>query len=163
MEMPNHLEAFENVKPQIGACGIWCGSCVVGNGTLKELSARYAQLLEDYGLEEWGPKDFNFGELRKGLRSLQEVPVCLGCRRGGGRESCEIRACAVDRETGFCGECSAHGTCIHHELLEHMRTGAARAGLVVEASPEDPSREIEAWTEDLCESWPGCTLFVRYP
>lgn len=71
MGPPTHLEAFENAKSQIGYCGIWCGSCAVGNGTLRELSRRYSQLVADYDLEEWGPKDFNFGEFLKGLDSIR--------------------------------------------------------------------------------------------
>jgi thiol-disulfide isomerase/thioredoxin len=47
-------KAFENVKNQIGYCGIWCGSCIVGNGTLKELSKKYAFILEGYGIDKWG-------------------------------------------------------------------------------------------------------------
>ena len=38
-------KAFENVQGQIGFCGIWCGSCVVGNGTLKELTKRYEEII----------------------------------------------------------------------------------------------------------------------
>jgi hypothetical protein len=45
-------EALENVKGQIGACGIWCGSCAVGNGALQELSRRYGELLKGHGLDE---------------------------------------------------------------------------------------------------------------
>jgi len=47
-----HREALENVKGQIGACGIWCGSCAVGNGALQELSRRYGELLKGHGLDE---------------------------------------------------------------------------------------------------------------
>ena len=32
---------LENVKDQIGYCGIWCGSCIVGNGALRELTRKY--------------------------------------------------------------------------------------------------------------------------
>ncbi|MCK4594053.1 hypothetical protein KAU45_06085 [bacterium] len=48
---------FDNVKDQIGCCGIWCGSCGAGNGALGELSRRYADLVRKYGLPHWGPKD----------------------------------------------------------------------------------------------------------
>ena len=71
-------EAFENVKNQIGFCGIWCGSCVAGNGVLKELTRRYEQIIKMYGVDEWAPKDFDFGESTKGLASIQAMPLCLG-------------------------------------------------------------------------------------
>ena len=88
------LEAFENVKAQIGPCGIWCGSCVVGNGALRELTRRYEELTVAYGLAEWAPRDFSYEEFSKGLASLRDMDPCPGCVRGGGREGCEIRACA---------------------------------------------------------------------
>ena len=30
-------DAYENAKSQIGGCGIWCGSCALGNGSLRAL------------------------------------------------------------------------------------------------------------------------------
>jgi len=69
-------EPFENVKNPIGFCGIWCGSCAVGHGVLRELTRRYGEIIKMYGLEEWAPKDFDFGEFKKGLASIQAVPLC---------------------------------------------------------------------------------------
>ncbi len=66
---------FENVKDQIGFCGIWCGSCVVGNGALRELTKRYEQVIQAYGLQEWGPKDFDFKEFKKALSSTIHATV----------------------------------------------------------------------------------------
>ena len=40
------MKAFDNIKGLIGYCGIWCGSCVVSNGALRELTQRYEKLLE---------------------------------------------------------------------------------------------------------------------
>lgn len=37
---------FANVKNQIGFCALWCGSCTVGNGVLRELTRRYKQLIQ---------------------------------------------------------------------------------------------------------------------
>jgi hypothetical protein len=34
-------KGFENVKSQIGFCGIWCGSCLGGNGAVLELTRKY--------------------------------------------------------------------------------------------------------------------------
>ena len=154
------LDAFEKVRAQIGACGIWCGSCIVGNGTLRELSARYGQMLADYGLEEWGPQDFNYEELQKGLASMQHVPLCPGCRQGGGRQDCEIRACAAKRQVEFCGECVAAADCEHGHLLEHMRRGAVQAGLFVETAAADPHELVDRWTAAIKGKWPTCVLFA---
>jgi len=69
-------KAFENVKNQIGYCGLWCGSCVVGNGTLKELTKRYEHIIGGYGVNEWAAKDFDGKEFMKGLASIQALPIC---------------------------------------------------------------------------------------
>jgi hypothetical protein len=45
-------QAFLNVKHQIGFCGIWCGSCVVGNGALRELAGGLEQVTTVYGLAD---------------------------------------------------------------------------------------------------------------
>jgi len=67
---PKH---FENVKNQVGFCGLWCGRCIVGNGTLKELTKRCEGLIKGYGVDEWGAKDFDSKEFMKGLASIQNL------------------------------------------------------------------------------------------
>jgi hypothetical protein len=42
--------AYENVRAQIGYCGIWCGSCVVGNGALQELARQLESVLTAYAV-----------------------------------------------------------------------------------------------------------------
>jgi len=100
-----NIKAFENVKGQIGYCGIWCGSCVVGNGLLRELTKRYGEIIKKYGLKKWAPQDFDFKEFEKGLSSIQNIALCPGCRKGGGKENCEIRACAAEKNIAECIEC----------------------------------------------------------
>lgn len=150
--------AFESVKGQIGYCGIWCGSCVVGNGALRELTRRYEELIKAYGLEEWAPKNFDFGEFKKGLASIQAMPLCVGCRRGGGRDSCEIRACASKRLED-CSECGMPDNCESLELLMKMRSGAVEAGLMVKDENIDQGKLIERWTLELRGKWPSNILF----
>lgn len=96
---------FENVRNQIGFCGIWCGSCAVGNGALKELTKKYEEIIKVYGLEELAPKDFDFKEFMKGLTLIQTISLCQGCLKGGGNLDCEIRKCALNRKIAECYEC----------------------------------------------------------
>lgn len=155
------VASFENVRNQIGYCGIWCGSCVVGNGALMDLAGRYERLVEGYGLKEWGPQDFSFSEFLKGLVSLQTIPPCVGCLKGGGRENCEIRACAVAKGIVGCSECQDPAACEHRELLEKMRTGALRAGLKVMTERVDRRALLDRWTAELKNTWPCCVLFLK--
>lgn len=155
-----NAESFENVKNQIGFCGIWCGSCVVGNGALRELTKRYEEVIKAYGLKEWGPKDFSFQEFMKGLVSIQTMPLCQGCLKGDGRPNCEIRTCALNKKINDCNECDQPEACKHVESLEKMRTGALRAGLLVKAENFDREKLIEKWTAELKSMWPSSVLFL---
>jgi len=156
-------ESFENVKDQIGFCGIWCGSCVVGNGSLRELSKRYEEIIKGYGVKEWGPKDFDFQEFMKGLASIRAIPLCQGCLKGDGRPECEIRACALNKNINDCSECDQPKACKNLETLQKMRTGASRADLVVKTENVDTQKLIEKWTAELKNRWPSSILFLPYP
>lgn len=147
-------EPFENVRNQVGFCGIWCGSCVVGNGALRELTRKYEEIIERYGLEEWAPKDFDFKEFMKGLTSIQAIPLCRGCLKGDGRSNCEMRVCASNKNITDCSECDQPTACKNLEMLQKMRTGARHAGLFVKTENVDRQELIEKWTTQLKSKWP---------
>jgi len=153
-------EAFDNVKNQIGFCGIWCGSCVVGNGTLRELTKKYTTIIKNYDLEGWAPKDFDFKEFAKGLASIQNVPLCPGCLKGGGRDNCEMKACALNKGITDCSQCAQPEACKNLETLQKMRTGARNAGLSVKTKDVDSQELIKKWTAELKSKWPCCILFL---
>jgi hypothetical protein len=158
-EIPPELN---NVKDQIGFCGIWCGSCIVGNGTLRELTRRYQETTEAYGLKGWAPADFDYEEFSKGLASIQRLPICPGCRKGGGRDNCEIRNCTSAKSLQDCTECDERSECKHTEILEKMRSGALDAGLSVKSGPAEGQDLIEAWMAELESKWPCCILFLSH-
>ncbi|UCF09775.1 MAG: DUF3795 domain-containing protein [Candidatus Bipolaricaulota bacterium] len=152
-------EAFRNVRSQIGACGIWCGSCAVGNGSLREAGARYRRVLESHGIEEWAPRELDYEQLVRGLSIVSEVATCEGCCNGGGRGHCELRRCASTRGVGRCSSCD-ETSCLYMRVLDHMRTGAREAGLYVkmEACPDGPW--IEENLKSLAKQFPSCLLFL---
>ncbi len=152
-------EHFENVRSQLGFCGIWCGSCVVGNGVLKELTSRYEKIVKDYGLEDWAPKNFNFQDFANGLSSIQAMTPCQGCLKGGGRSDCEMRKCAQNRKIADCSECSETEDCDNSELLKKMRTGARNAGLYVKTETVDRQDLLDKFTVKLKGRWPHHILF----
>lgn len=154
-------KAFENVENQIGFCGIWCGSCVVGNGTLRELTKRYEEMLSAYGLEAWGPEDLDYQGFSKGLASIEAMPLCSGCLKGGGKEDCEIRACATGKGLEDCSECPQPADCKHVESLERMRSGARAAGLFVKTGQVDRHKLLKEWEAELRRSWPCWVLFQK--
>jgi hypothetical protein len=148
---------YDNVKDQIGYCGIWCGSCVAGNGVLQELTKKYDEIITNYDLEQWAPKDFDFKEFAKGLKSIQNMPFCPGCLKGGGRDDCEIRACAIDKNLEDCTECDRPEQCENMELLETMQKGAIKAGLMVKTKKIDREKTLENWAEQIKNTWP-CSI-----
>ena len=159
-------KAFENVKNQIGYCGIWCGSCIVGNGTLKELSKKYAFILEGYGIDKWGANEQGFDgkEFMKSLQAVQNIPVCRGCLKGGGATNCKIRACATNKKLANCTECTEYMKCENREALHNVRTGALKVGMTAKTEKDKASRQqlIKKWTAEISEKFPSCVVLSKH-
>jgi hypothetical protein len=151
-------KAFENVKNQIGRCGIWCGSCAVGNGTLKDLARRSEHLIGGYGVDKWGATDFDGEEFMTGLKSIQNLPICAGCLKGGGNDVCKIRPCVVNRKLVDCTECNEMKTCKNLEALQKVRTGALQVGMLARFENDEADRQelIRKWTADIESRCPQC-------
>jgi hypothetical protein len=153
-------KGFENVKNQIGYCGLWCGSCIVGNGTLRELTKRYEHLIAGYGIDKWGATDFDGKEFMKGLESIQALPICKGCIKGGGNEVCKIRPCAQSKKTSDCSECKESKTCNNVEPLQKVRTGALRVGMLIKNDKTDQQQLIKKWTDEIRNKFPFSVIDV---
>jgi len=132
----------------------------VGNGTLKELTKRYEHLIRGYGVNEWGAKDFDSKEFMKGLASIQTLPICQGCLKGGGNETCKIRPCASSKKISDCNECNEQATCKNIEPLQKVRTGALRVGMIIKTD-KSQQQLIEKWIAELKNRWPSCILFLK--
>ena len=164
MEMK--ARAYENVKNQIGYCAIWCGSCVVGNGALKELTRRYEQIIGSYGVDKWGAEDqdFNGSEFMKTLQAIRKIPTCQGCLKGGGATNCKIRACASDKKLSECTQCKEFMSCGNREALMKVRTGALKAGMLVKANEDRSDRQqlIKKWDSEIRDKFPTCIIFSEH-
>ena len=160
MKSEKKTTAYNRVKSQVGRCGIWCGSCVVGNGTLQQLTAGYEAVIKNYDLENWAPGTFDFKEFLKGLAAIKATPLCAGCRKGGGWEACPMRGCVVKKGIPDCAECGEQAACPHSASLEKMRTGSDRAGLFVKRQKGNQKKFIAQWTKKLKTRWPSSILFL---
>jgi len=148
--------AFQNVKEQIGFCGIWCGSCAAGNGAIIELTKRYEKVVKNYNLEKWAPKGFDFREFAKGLSLIQATPLCSGCRKGGGPPNCKIRICALGKGVTDCSVCDQLIECRNFEQLEKSHPKLKEDLLKIKNAER---RElIEKWIGELKTKWPHCIL-----
>ena len=154
-------EAFENVAGQVGGCGIWCGSCAVGNGAILGIARRFEEVLDAHGVRHWAPPELDYSAFSLGLVTIGEIAACVGCRKGGGRDDCPLRVCSVARGVGDCTECADFGLCRNDELLQHMRDGARKARLFVRDPGDDAGDLMKSWPEQLKATWPSSLLFLE--
>jgi hypothetical protein len=153
--------AFKNVINQIGYCGLWCGSCGVGNGAMALAAKRFHEIYEGYGVHDWGPKDFEIKEFRKGLKSLAAMEGCRGCLKDDGNPRCPIRPCARERGISDCSECEEQHSCAHREFRDKLYKGARAVWMIVKTEEGDREGMIGRWTDDLRLQWPACVLFLE--
>jgi hypothetical protein len=57
--------------------------------------------------------------------------------------------------------CEVFGDCEHHEILNHMRSGAIAAGLNIVEQGDDGQNRIDDWADQLAITWPCCILFME--
>jgi hypothetical protein len=150
-------EHFENVKGQIGYCGLWCGGCAAGNGAIVEHAREFNELVRIFELEKWVPKDFDFKEFTKGLESIQAMSVCPGCQKGGGLPDCQIKDCASERKKANCGQCGQLMQCRNFKFLEKDNS-TIRDGLL-QLKNGDREALMQKWTQELKSKWPHYILF----
>jgi hypothetical protein len=147
---------FENVKNQIGYCGIWCGSCLGGNGVIVELTKRFEKEVKKGDLETWVPKDFDFKEFVKGLASIQRMPHCPGCRKGGGKPDCGVRLCASKKGFSYCYECHVLKDCKKFDWFEKSIPKIKED--LVKMQGKDFDKLVTGWLDELKAKWPYCVL-----
>lgn len=152
---------FENVKNQIGCCGIWCGSCLGGNGALQELTRKYEQIIKrsQPSVIEWAPKQFNFNGLMRELTFIQAMPNCPGCRKGGGTPNCKVRICALNKGVAYCSQCEQLLTCGEFEELE-KNNPKIKEGLI-EIKNKGQAVLMKKWMGELKGKWPHCLLLCE--
>ena len=115
-------EALDQVKNQMGPCGITCATCDLGNGTVAETALKLKQYLQTYGVSQWAPlvpggSDINFDQLDKSLEWAQTYTRCFGCEQGGGPPDCTIRLCSKERGYELCSQCPDLEECTKFDWL----------------------------------------------
>lgn len=115
------------------------------------MAKRSEHIIGGYGVDEWGAKDFDGKEFVKGRASIQNIPVCVGCLKGGGNNECKIRPCVSYRRIPDCMECGEMKNCKNLEVLQKVRTGALRVGMLVKTENDkaDQRQLIEKWTAEI--------------
>ncbi len=155
--------AFQNVRNQIGFCGIWCGSCLGGNGAIQELTRKYEQIIKhsQLALEKWASKEFIFNDFTKGLACIEAMQLCPGCRKGGGPPTCNIRICALGKSLTACSHCNELADCKNFENLEKANPKIKEE--LSKLRTVNQSELLKKWTDELAQKWPHCILTCKVP
>ena len=111
-----------DVKNQVGPCGITCGTCDLGNGTLANSSKKTIELINSVGIKDWAPMVPGGAELdwevtEKTLDWMTKYAFCAGCEKGGGSPTCAIRICANEKGFSLCNECDELEACTKFDWL----------------------------------------------
>jgi hypothetical protein len=120
-------EAYNNVKDQAGPCGITCGTCVLGNGTIAETAEKTKEYILGYGIKDWAPmvpggKDINWTDTEKTLDWMTQYATCVGCEKGGGPPDCAIKTCAQEKGYLLCNQCNEIDDCNKFDWLQDYAT-----------------------------------------
>jgi hypothetical protein len=93
------------------------------------------------------------------LIAIENIPVCQGCRKGGGNEICTMRLCAREKNVSDCIECIEKATCRNLTPLERVRTGAAKVGMLMKSERGQP--DIGEWVAEIGKKCPHCLIGIE--
>jgi len=126
---------YAAVKDQVGPCGIQCGLCPLGNGTVGETAGNLSGFLRMYDVASWagempGGADIDFKRFDENLKWVRQWLTCPGCLRGGGSPQCPIRLCSKEKGHPSCGSCSDLESCGKFDWLgekgKMLKSGLAK-------------------------------------
>jgi len=105
-----------SLENQVGPCGITCGTCFLGSGTMAKTMGEASHYINMSDIKEWssqvpGGSEINWVETEKALDWMQKYAYCAGCEAGGGPPDCSIRLCAFERGYELCSQCNELDTC----------------------------------------------------
>jgi hypothetical protein len=122
-----YMELKNNLTNQIGPCGIICGTCILGNGSVSKNAKTTFDYINMIGIKDWAPmipggRDLNWEETEKTLKWMTKYAFCAGCEQGGGPPDCEIRSCAKSRSFEVCNNCEKLEDCSKFDWLGEIST-----------------------------------------
>jgi hypothetical protein len=94
----------------------------------------------------------------KGLACIKAMPLCPGCKNGGGNPTCEIRICALKKNVVNCSQCDALIDCKNFESMEQSNPKIKEE---LRKLNHDQKKAIEKWMSELKTKWPHCVLLCE--
>lgn len=115
-------EEHAGVMDQVAPCGLRCGECDMGNGTVSGTAQNMVDFIQRYEVDQWagqfpGGNEIDFDRLNKNLLVLVNIMKCPGCLNGGGNPECPIRLCSKDKGFTSCAQCSDLKGCTKFAFL----------------------------------------------
>ncbi len=113
--MSEHLE-------KTGYCGLYCGDCSFGKGTIPDLARDLRKQLREFRFDQVAQtipfKEFrDYPQCYEVLGALVKLR-CGGCRTGSRSKFCNVAECARRKGYEGCWECGEFGTCEKLGFLE---------------------------------------------
>ena len=117
-----------DIKNQVGPCGVPCGTCDLGNGSLANSSKKTFELINSLGIKDWSPMvpggaELDWAATEKTLDWMTKYAYCAGCEGGGGDPNCAIRICANEKGFELCSECNEIEECTKLDKLGDFGKG----------------------------------------
>lgn len=105
-----------DVKNQVGPCGITCGTCFLGSGSMANSAKTTSEYINMSGIKEWAHmvpegSELNWNATEKTLNWMTNYAFCAGCEKGGGPPNCAIRLCATEKGYELCNQCEELDDC----------------------------------------------------
>jgi len=102
-------------------CGLYCGDCSFGRGTIPDLARDLRKELRETRFAQ-AAEVIPFPEFRKYADCYEVLGAmvklrCKGCRGGSRSRFCHIAQCAIKKGLEGCWECGELATCTKLEFL----------------------------------------------
>jgi hypothetical protein len=96
-------------------CGLYCGDCAFGRGTIPDLARDLRKELRDNRFDKVAdaipfPEFKKYGDCYEVLGAMVKLR-CKGCRGGSRSRFCNIAQCAVKKGLEGCWECGDFSDC----------------------------------------------------
>jgi hypothetical protein len=102
-------------------CGLYCGDCAFGQGTIPDLARDLRKELRTQRFEKVAEviPFMNADEYKTAYEFLGSLVKmrCKGCKMGSRSKFCHIAQCAVKKDLQGCWECDEFSTCTKLDFL----------------------------------------------
>jgi hypothetical protein len=134
-------------KNLVGFCGLYCGTCGIHQGRIKQAVENLRNMIGAYGfdkiipeLAKYEPSFKHYPEFDQVMNGLVRLfGECPGCIAGGGDPNCVVRQCCKQKNYATCAECTEMDAC---EKLQ-------RVGGSLDNLKRIKAAGVDKWAEEM--------------